>query len=58
MLNWLKKIFKKHKTPNHRKGCYKAQTPFQASFQSDEDRDKEIQELILLQDDICSKHHG
>jgi len=25
---------------------------------STEDQDKEIKELILLQDDICSKHHG
>jgi len=48
MWNWIKKIFAKHKTLNHKKEYHKVQTPYQSS----EDRDKEIRELILLQDDI------
>ena len=49
MFGWIKKIFCKEKKP-----------PVATDNKciSDEERDREILELILLEDDICSKHHG
>ncbi|KKM25403.1 hypothetical protein LCGC14_1595360 [marine sediment metagenome] len=46
---WIKKLFKKPE-----------QKPVTKHFsmESQEDRDREIKELMLLQDPICGKHHG
>jgi len=48
MWKWIKRIFTKQE-PEEKK---------ESVFLSEEDQDEEIKELILLQDDICGKHHG
>ena len=48
MWKWIKKIFIKPKP----------EAKIEKIFISEEEQDNEIKEIILLQDDICRKHHG
>ena len=48
MWKWIKNIFVRQR-PQERIMIYPL---------SEEEQDDEIKELILLQDDICGKHHG
>ena len=48
MINWIRKILKSEQDEHIENSAY----------MSDEDSETEERELILLQDDICAKHHG
>jgi len=50
MYKWIKKIFTKK--------ISKQKGVSEKVYESTEDQDREIKELMLLQDPICGKHHG